>query len=165
MSHRVYIGIGSNIGDRAGFISKATEEIKKLAPATFREMSSVYETKPYGVKEQENFYNLVIGIDYEGAPLDLFMELKNIEKKTGRGERARWHEREIDLDILLFGEIVIKTDELEIPHAELVKRDFVILPLLEINSNIIIPGTGRMLREIVIPEEDRCVIKKLNLKF
>lgn len=162
MKQVVYIGVGSNVGDRLENILKAIRKLSEMPGGKIIAKSSLYETRPFGVTEQENFYNLAIAYETDMAPQELFSALKGIEKEVGRKKRERWHAREIDLDILLFGELIIKTESLTIPHPGMIYRDFVILPLLEINNNITDPETGIRLSDINIPEQERCVIRKIN---
>lgn len=165
MKHTVYIGAGSNTGDRLGNIRKALLLLDYPEHGKIAALSSLYETRPFGFKEQGNFYNLVFLYETSLEPEALFHLIKKIEKETGRKERERWHEREIDLDILLYDSLVYKSPLLTIPHPGLINRDFVILPLLEINNNIAHPESGIKIKSIVIPEPERCVIRKINQEF
>jgi len=131
----VYIGIGSNLGNREKNCLHAIEFLEKRG-ITVKKMSSMYETKPWGVKDQPLFLNMAIEIETELKPMELFKVLKSIEREIGREESLRWGPRKIDLDILLFDNIVLNRNNLIIPHPLMHERDFVLRPLCEIASNI-----------------------------
>ena len=107
---------------------------------------------------------MVISIETDIEPVPLLHELKMIEEKTGRVKRERWHEREIDIDILLYGESIVSEESLNIPHKELTKRDFFLVPLLELNPDLILPGEGIFLSSLKIVEE-KSYIKGWNRNF
>ncbi|HCA41835.1 MAG TPA: 2-amino-4-hydroxy-6-hydroxymethyldihydropteridine diphosphokinase, partial [Bacteroidetes bacterium] len=115
---RVFLGLGSNVGDKIKFIKSAIEEISKLDKTNLTKESSYYETEPWGLREQDDFINSVIEITTELEAKDLFMELKNIEKKLHRKNRGKWEQREIDIDILFYGNEVLKNETINIPHKE-----------------------------------------------
>lgn len=126
-----YLSIGSNIGDR----EKNCEEvitllIKKNIKVIKR--SSLYETEPWGVKEQPKFINMAVEVETHLGPEELLRNLKEIEKDLGRGESIRWGPRVIDLDILFYDNLIINTPELTIPHPAIIERGFVLKPLSEI---------------------------------
>ena len=137
-SHRVFIGLGSNLGDRHGRMRTALELLDEHPQITLEKHTDFVETEPWGVPDQPVFLNAVACITTTLEPHPLLAELKRIEKKLGRVERdQKWGPREIDLDILLFGDLVIKTENLVIPHAHLTERPFVLGQLLEIEKNIV----------------------------
>jgi len=127
----VFIGLGSNKGNREKNIAKAVELLGESGQKILKK-SSLYETEPYGYKKQRNFFNAVVKIQTKLPPLELHKLCVKIEKKIGRTGSFRWGPREIDLDILLFGKRVIENRRLTIPHYDLHNRDFVLTPLLEI---------------------------------
>ena len=133
----VFLGIGSNIGDRVENIIRAIEELHKLG--TVEKVSTVYESPPWGVKEQPPFLNCVVKLVTPIGPRGLLSEVKKIEYKIGRKERFRWGPREIDIDILLVEDSIIEEKDLTVPHLFLDKRDFFIVPLLEIEPQIVDP--------------------------
>ena len=136
-SHRVFIGLGSNLGDRNGRMRAALKLLDEHPQITLEKHTDFVETEPWGVRDQPDFLNAVACIATTLKPHTLLAELKHIEKKLGRVERPQeWGPREIDLDILLFGDLVIRTDNLVIPHARLTERQFVLGQLLEIEENI-----------------------------
>jgi len=131
----VYIGIGSNLGDRQKSCLRAIELLQERGIVVIKK-SSLYETEPWGYKDQPQFINMAIEGETEFNPKELLMVLKNIEREIGREESLRWGPRKVDLDILLFDTIILTEDSLEIPHPLLHKRDFVLKPLCEIASDI-----------------------------
>ncbi|WP_292598465.1 2-amino-4-hydroxy-6-hydroxymethyldihydropteridine diphosphokinase [Mesotoga sp. UBA6090] len=141
MESDLFLAFGSNIGDRLRYIIEAFKRLTEmeLFPS---EVSSLYYTKPYGNTEQEEFLNCVGKFRHTGDPEILLREIKTVEKSVGRVERFRWGPREIDIDIILFGETVLTTKELTIPHNDIIKRKFVLVPLLEIESEIRDPRNG-----------------------
>ncbi|MFO0718666.1 MAG: 2-amino-4-hydroxy-6-hydroxymethyldihydropteridine diphosphokinase [Candidatus Paceibacterota bacterium] len=135
--HTIYLALGTNIGDREKNIKEAVvllqEKIEdmKIAP--------LYESRPQGYSEQENFLNSVLVGQTDLPPQDLLLFVKNIEKKLGREERIRNGPREIDLDILFYDDLVLNTQNLVIPHPRIPERDFVLLPLVDLAESFIHP--------------------------
>ena len=157
---RVYLGLGSNVGDRYKFITRAIEEIEKIQGVILIGKSSVYETEPWGNKEQNRFLNSVVEVETNLEPLSLFRELKLVEKKLGRVKNTKWAEREIDIDILFYDDDIIRNDTLEIPHHEIEKRRFVLVPLEEIASNLIHPVFNKTISELLETTDD---ISEVNM--
>lgn len=138
--------------------------IAELKNTQITAFSRIYDTIPYGVEDQDDFLNMVISIETDIEPVLLLKEIKMIEEKTGRVKRERWHEREIDIDILLYGERIVNDESLNIPHKELTKRDFFLVPLLELNPDLILPGEGIFLSKLKIVAE-KSYIKGWNRNF
>src|SRR5210317_578224 len=137
--NNVYLGLGSNLGDKFANIKKASDFF--LWDKRFENVasSSLYSTKPYGKREQENFLNSVIKFETKLSLDVLFTITKELERRIGRNKREVWGPREIDIDILLFGNLIQEDENISVPHKDLLNRDFVIVPLLEIDSEIIHP--------------------------
>jgi len=163
---KVYIGLGSNKGDRIGFLHHAIAELESDSGITILTLSSIYETKPYGVEDQPNYLNAVILIETDYTPIEVYHKVKTIEKIVGRTKSERWGEREIDLDIILYDSIIYKDDMIEIPHKEYYKRDFVLVPLHEIGNDLIDPITKQSISEIIENLNEKFILVKLenNLK-
>lgn len=134
-----YLAIGSNLGNRRANLDLAWTEIGKSSEIQGIAKSDYIETKPYGVIDQPDFLNGAIKIRTFLTPLELFAFCKNTEKLSGRTETRRWGERTLDVDILMYGDEVLFTDVLKIPHPEMHKRDFVLKPLSQIEPYLIHP--------------------------
>jgi 2-amino-4-hydroxy-6-hydroxymethyldihydropteridine diphosphokinase len=147
----VYIGIGSNLGDRKANCMRAIELLAEKG-IVVRKESSLYETDPWGDKNQPKFLNMAIEIETELKPRDLLGILAGIEKELGRKKSHKWGPRIIDLDILLYNSIIIDQDDLKIPHPFMHKRDFVLKPLYEIAPDVKHPvlnlSTGELLQKL-----------------
>jgi 2-amino-4-hydroxy-6-hydroxymethyldihydropteridine diphosphokinase len=160
MGHIAYIGIGSNVGDKAHQCKRAISEISKIDRHKLLAESSLFKTKPVGYASQDWFVNGVIKIETEMEPLELFRILKTIELQLGRTRTFRWGPRSIDLDILFFDDEEVRTEELQIPHPRLHERQFVLIPLVEIDRQLVHPTlkktVGKLLEEL---KEDQGVEK------
>ena len=130
-----YIGIGSNLGNRQKNCLRAVELLKEKK-IIITKRSSLYETAPWGVKDQPSFLNMAIEIQTELDPKVLLGILKDVEKKLGRKKSRKWGPRVIDLDILLVDDLISDGDDLRIPHPLMHKRDFVLRPLAEIAPDV-----------------------------
>jgi 2-amino-4-hydroxy-6-hydroxymethyldihydropteridine diphosphokinase len=144
----VYIGIGSNIGNRLHFVEIAIKKIDAEPRCEVEKISSLYESKPFGNAKQENFINLVILVKTFFEPTELFMFLKRIETEIGRRNSIRWGPREIDLDILFYDDLIYNDPQLTIPHIGIAERDFVLVPMCEIAPNFIHPETNKNICDI-----------------
>ena len=135
--HEVYIGIGTNIEPRRERMQQAIDSLRHIG--MLEKMSSIYETEPYGYIDQAKFLNAVVLLHTDLRLDRVHYDLKILEKKLGRTERLRWHEREIDFDVLFYDDVVLNSIVLTVPHKELQNRSFVLVPLNEIASNFIHP--------------------------
>ena len=120
---RVYLALGSNLGDRERQLAEARRLLEKHGVRILRE-SSVLETEPFGVTDQPAFLNQVLEVDWPGAPRGLLQVAKAVEREAGRRPTYRWGPRELDVDILLFGDERLDEPDLQIPHPGLLDRDF-----------------------------------------
>jgi 2-amino-4-hydroxy-6-hydroxymethyldihydropteridine diphosphokinase len=134
MKSIVYISLGTNMGDRENFLREAIEELGQHPSIQLQSVSSIYETDPVGFVDQPNFLNLVVKIFTNLSPQELLEVTQSIENQLGRKREVRWGPRTIDLDILLYNQENIETDQLRIPHPRIFERSFVLIPLKEINS-------------------------------
>ena len=137
--HLAYIGFGSNIGDRLVHIQNAIQTLSKTEGITLQKISSLYKTDPVGYEAQAQFLNGVAAIHTTLSPLSLLHTLKDIETAIGRKHRIRWGPREIDLDILIYGDLCVQTEKLVVPHPEMHLRGFVLVPLAEIAPDLVHP--------------------------
>ena len=129
-----YLGLGSNTGHRLGNLERARELLAATVGIQILRSSSIYETEPWGLTDQPQFLNAAVKIQTSLAPGGLLAAAKGIEESMGRATTVRYGPRNIDVDILLFGDLVIDwhTPDLKIPHARMLERAFVLIPLAEI---------------------------------
>ena len=146
----VYLGIGSNLGDRQANIQKAVELLKANPDIEVLSVSALIETEPVGGPEQGKFLNGAVKIKTDLLPLELLTQLKMIERKLGRVKNAPANSpRPIDLDILFYDDVVIvEGKHLNIPHPRLAQREFVLKPLLEIAPELVHPRLNRSVKEL-----------------
>jgi 2-amino-4-hydroxy-6-hydroxymethyldihydropteridine diphosphokinase len=143
MSVRVsaYIGLGSNLGEPLQQLQTALDALNQLPDTRVVNCSSFYSSKPMGPADQPDYINAVAELETALAPQELLLALQAIEQTQGRVRTGqRWGARTLDLDLLLYGDEVINTDSLQVPHPGLAERDFVLVPLAEIAPDIVIPG-------------------------
>ncbi|NWG04957.1 MAG: 2-amino-4-hydroxy-6-hydroxymethyldihydropteridine diphosphokinase [Syntrophaceae bacterium] len=149
MGHIVYIGIGSNVGDKIHQCERAISEILKVDSHTLLAKSSFFKTQPVGYTSQDWFVNSVIKIETNLEASELLQALKNIESQLGRKETFRWGPRAIDLDILFFDDIKIQTKEIQIPHPLIQDRQFVLIPLAQIDQHFVHPIFKKTVQELL----------------
>lgn len=157
----VYIGLGSNQGDKIRNLNDALAAMRSISDINIKKTSSLYISEPWGNLDQPDFINQVIEIETVLAPRELLHHLQNIEIKMGRQRIEKWGPRLIDLDILLYGGEEFNTPELTIPHPYMRERLFVLLPLQEINAELIFPGDGAKIEEVLI----RALVREGNRKI
>lgn len=143
-----YIGIGSNLGNRQENCLHAIELLEEKG-IIVKKRSFMHETEPWGVKDQPRFINMTIEIETGLEPKEFLRILKNVERELGREKSFKWGPRSIDLDILLFDDLVLKEDDLEIPHPFMHERDFVLKPLCEIAPDRIHPVLKKKICDLV----------------
>lgn len=158
--NRVYLGLGSNVGDKVGNIKNTINEFVSNKKLYDFKSSSLYETKPYGEIDQDNFINCAVTFLTENNITELFYYVKELEKKIGRIKRKTWGPREIDIDILLFGDLVFENENISVPHKDLINRDFVIVPLLELNEELVHPANNKKLKIFLSELSDSYIILK-----
>lgn len=142
------IGIGSNLGNREENCRDALRLISEKA-GTLIKQSSMYETQPWGVKDQPEFINMAVEINTWAEPGILLSVLKEIEKQLGRTKTSRWGPRTLDLDILFYNDLVIDTPDLRIPHPLMHVREFVLKPLSEIAPEKAHPVLKKTVKELL----------------
>jgi len=132
LGRRVFVSLGSNLGDRAEYLRAAREALSALPGTTVVAASSLYETAPQELEDQDAFLNQVVCLETGLRPLDLLHECQRIEREHGRTREVRFGPRTLDIDILLFQDAESGDPELTLPHPRMVKRAFVLVPLAEV---------------------------------
>ena len=158
---RAYLGLGSNLGDRAANLSFARARLRAEGVQVMAE-SAVEETEPVGGVEQPKFLNQVIEVDTDLTPRELLEKCKSIETRAGRKPDAeRWGPRELDIDILLYGHLTVDTPDLQIPHPQLVSREFVLRELRQINPRLTDAVSGVTAEQLVqqMRREDEAALR------
>tara|TARA_Y100001934_G_C12358457_1_gene779326 strand:- start:371 stop:877 length:507 start_codon:yes stop_codon:yes gene_type:complete len=146
LSAKAFIGLGGNLGDVRATFKRALKKLEGFAQV--EKVSSLYRSKPYGFGDQPDFLNAAALITTELEPLPLLAELQEIENELGKRVIRENGPRAIDLDLLLYGDLVIKGDALEVPHPGIPERDFVLLPLAELDADFRHPGLNRSMRQL-----------------
>jgi 2-amino-4-hydroxy-6-hydroxymethyldihydropteridine diphosphokinase len=153
---RAYVGVGSNLGDRWANLARAARELRREPRVALLRASRVYDAAPLG-PPQPRYLNAVLELEADVPPLALLAALRRIERSAGRVRTGvRWSARTLDLDLLLFGEAVIRHARLVVPHPGLAVRRFVLAPLAELCPERVVPGTGRTVAQLlalVAPED------------
>ncbi|RKY64584.1 MAG: 2-amino-4-hydroxy-6-hydroxymethyldihydropteridine diphosphokinase [Candidatus Latescibacterota bacterium] len=161
-----YVGLGSNLGDRTKYLREAVRRLKALPGTKLEAVSSFYDTAPVGVEDQPRFLNAVVKLRTELPPKRLLEGLLEIERELGRKRTRRWGPRTVDLDLLLYDDRVISEPGLQVPHPRMHERSFVLVPLAELDPELVHPVLGRTIRELLegagrgdvhpIEQEGRC---------
>ena len=147
--HTAYVALGSNLGDKEANLRRALELLEERGVEVVK-TSSFICTEPYGVTDQPQFLNGVCEVRTSLEPLELLHTLLDIEQKMGRVRLRHWGERNIDLDLLLYEDVVMDTPQLKLPHPDMQNRDFVLLPLAEIAPELVHPTLQKTISELVI---------------
>jgi len=146
MNHLVFIALGTNMGDRKTNLQAAITAMR--AAVTVLDRSPVYETPPWGYEQQPEFLNQVIKVHTELDPLNLLTFLKSIESQMGRQKTIRYGPRLIDLDILLYDELILNNPNLVVPHPRLAERAFVLVPLADLAPDLCHPVLGQTIQAL-----------------
>ncbi len=132
---RVFLGLGSNIGDRRAALRGAVAGLTELAA-----VSPLYETDPVGGPEQDQYFNIVVELDTAASPRELLELCRRLESEADRRRTIRWGPRTLDIDVLLVGDLAVNEPDLEIPHPRMHQRNFVVQPLWAIDPAVEVPG-------------------------
>ena len=142
---RAHVGVGSNLGDREKTIRRAVELLREAEGVDVVSVSTLRETEPWGPVEQPPFLNGALAIETDLGPQEVLAVLLEVERALGRvREGERWGPRTIDLDVLLFGDLIVDEPGLTIPHPRLHERGFALEPLAELAPDAVVPGHGRV---------------------
>lgn len=133
MTVTTYIGLGSNLGDSRQILSEAITKLKSLGEV---KVSKLYQSPPMGPQDQPNYLNAVAQLKTELLPLELLDQLQRFEQEAGRVRLRHWGERTLDLDLLIYGNEKIQNERLTVPHVGILQRDFVVIPLLDLDTDL-----------------------------
>lgn len=156
------LSLGSNLGDRIENINKAIEMLTYIDGVEIEYVSSFYETEPVGYKKQPWFINIAISGFSTLTVYEFFNYCKMIEQEIGRKPRPKFHEREIDIDIIFYGNTCIDSALIQIPHKRMAERRFVLVPLAEIHSDFVHPTIGKTIRQLLIDCPDVSKVIKIE---
>jgi 2-amino-4-hydroxy-6-hydroxymethyldihydropteridine diphosphokinase len=161
---KAYVGLGSNLGEREVLLRAAIEQIAQLPETRLGRTSSLYDTAPVGELDQPNFLNAVLQVETALTARQLLWNLLLIERRLGRVRHAasRYGPRTIDLDLILYGDLVVDTEDLRVPHPEFHRRAFVLVPLAEIEPNLVHPVLGLTMAELLAKIEERPDVRRTS---
>jgi len=148
LKHVVYLGLGSNVGDRIEYLAAAIRGLSDFEMTVIDDVSNVYETEPVGNVPQQEFLNLCVSIKTDLEYQNFHKKIKELEQAIGRSKSERWGPREIDIDLLFFDSIIFDTEFLTIPHREIINRKFVLQPLSEIAPLFVHPVYKKSIAEL-----------------
>ncbi|HMP31140.1 MAG TPA: 2-amino-4-hydroxy-6-hydroxymethyldihydropteridine diphosphokinase, partial [Saprospiraceae bacterium] len=142
---------------RLGYLNEAIRSIESNIGSVPRQ-SKIYETEPWGIENQNMFLNMVVEVSTDLSAFDLLTKIKRIEQSMGRVKTEKWGPRRIDIDILTYGDQMIDHDNLKIPHAQLNNRNFVLIPLMELEPDLLLPGYDLTVEELYEISKDPCEV-------
>ena len=157
---KIFLALGSNIGNRQENINQAIRFLSK--EITDIKQAPIYESKAVGYENQPDFLNTVISGYTDLSPEELLNFVKKVEKQTGRIKRFRWGPREIDIDILFYGNIVVEKDNLIIPHPRIQERDFVLKPLCDLEPEFLHPVLKKTVLELLNNLKEKSIIRETS---
>lgn len=146
--HRAYLGLGSNLGDKETYLNQAVKALDETRGCQVEKVSSYLVTEPYGGVEQDDFLNACLCLKTYLSPEELLKRLHEIEQDAHRERIVRWGPRTLDLDILLYDDLILETEELILPHMDMENREFVLKPLSEIAPNLRHPILHKTMRQL-----------------
>ena len=154
MSQLTYIGLGSNLGDSQQILAEAYHKLATLGTV---KSSKLYQSSPMGPQDQPNYHNAVVALTTALAPLELLNKLQQFEQESGRVRLRHWGERTLDLDLLIYGQQQIQNERLTVPHVGVLERDFVLIPLLDLDPNLVV--NDQLIKDLdVVQQSDLTVL-------
>lgn len=159
--HNAYIAMGSNMGDKKAYMKHGVEALNQSKDFRVKTVSKLIETKPYGVKEQDNFLNGCMAVETLLSPEELLEFLHGVERSVNRVREGKWGPRTLDLDIIFYDDLIIDTVNLKVPHMDMHNRDFVLIPMQQIAPNYCHPVLHKTI-DMLVKELDgeETIIKK-----
>jgi 2-amino-4-hydroxy-6-hydroxymethyldihydropteridine diphosphokinase len=158
---KCFLGLGSSLGDRLSNLCLAAARLGEMPGTRLMRVSGVYETPPAGGVAKNPFLNAAVEIETALSPEEILEFIQGIEKEAGRVRRERWEDRTLDIDILLYGDMIIERGDVRIPHPRMAERRFVLTPLMEIAADTVDPESGLSVHDLC----ERCVDKSSALPF
>lgn len=162
---KIFLSLGSNLGDRGGHLESGIEALKKTPGLVVRAVSPVYETAPAEGAAGGAFLNCAVECSYAGEPLELLKHLEEIERREGRKTKGDYAARPLDMDIIFFGDAVMKSHRLTIPHPRLYRRRFVLVPLNDLDPDFRCPVTGKTIPQLLNETSDTGKILRLKVNI
>lgn len=144
---RAFLGLGSNLGDKQAHLRTGLQKLSAQA-GQLKKVSGIYETEPWGVENQDTYYNLVAEIETPLLPLRFLEVIRQIERECGRERKERWGSRTLDIDLLFFEDYHFTMPDLTVPHPRLTERNFVLYPLAEVAGDFVHPGNALTVAEL-----------------
>ncbi|MCB9046673.1 MAG: 2-amino-4-hydroxy-6-hydroxymethyldihydropteridine diphosphokinase [Chitinophagales bacterium] len=157
--NKAYLLLGSNEGDRTDWLNKATQQLQDSC-GNITQRSALYETAAWGIEDQPSFLNMALSIDTELQPLELLKQINSIEANLGRQRTLKWGQRTLDIDILFYNDAIINEPDLIIPHPQLEKRRFALVPLNEIAATLAHPVSHKTIAQLLGECEDTLEAKR-----
>jgi 2-amino-4-hydroxy-6-hydroxymethyldihydropteridine diphosphokinase len=159
--NHVYLSLGSNIGNRASFLNQAVRLLSQNC-GTLMAQSAIYETAPWGLLAQDDFLNMAVALDTALLPNELLAAVLQIETSLGRVRTEQWGPRTIDIDILLYGTVVVADKSLTVPHPLMHERRFTLQPLADIAPNVLHPLFKKTVTELLLLCPDTAAVSKVT---
>lgn len=161
--NRAYLGLGTNMGDREGYLRQACEILQKHGQINILKISKIYETKAWGYTDQDDFLNICVEIETALSPIELLEVCHLIEEKLNRVRVIKWGPRTIDVDILFFNNIISEDDSLILPHPRIKERAFVLIPLMDLNQDLTIDNKSISYYFSKLSKEQRDEVKEVSI--
>jgi len=161
LKHTIYLGLGSNLGERQQYLAQARKMIAERV-GEIAQASSVYATDAWGMEDQPGFLNQVVEVETELLPDQVLKAILQIERELGRERIIKWGERNIDIDIIFYEDRVLDTEKLTLPHPFLQERNFVLVPLAEIAPEFKHPVLQKTILDLLLLSDDKLAVKILS---